>query len=182
MSGRRVAFALSCVGAAAACANILGIDDGIPRDASVDVGMQDASDGDADAAVDAPPEAPFSPFACGTLTCNFALGETCCEKGDATFDCVDGSAACKGAGSLYIPCDGPEQCVGDAGAKECCTTDVLTDAGTYVATSVSCLTAAQCTPIPTHYVLCGGDSGADCSDATMCEISVTTLPGFLICK
>ncbi len=179
MSGKRVAFALACV-SAAACANILGIDDGIPRvDASLDVGAPDGPDegiGDADASADVEAEAAFSPLSCGTLTCNFALGETCCRRDAAAYDCVDDAAACKGA--LYIPCDRPEQCAG----KECCTTDTLTDAGVYIATSVACMTAAQCEPIPTHYILCGDDSGKDCADATACSMSVTTLPGFLICK
>jgi hypothetical protein len=182
MSGKRVAFALACV-SAAACANILGIDDGIPRvDASLDVGVPDGpDDAVSDAGADVEAEAPFSPLSCGTLTCNFAAGETCCRRDAASYACVDDAAACKG--DLNIPCDRPEQCGGsEAGPKECCTTDTLSDSGVYVATSVACMTAAQCEPIPTHYILCGDDSGKDCADATTCSMSVTTLPGFLICK
>lgn len=181
---RRLAFALSCALAAAACADILGIDNGIPL--GVDASSFDASGSDvasdgSDAAVDdAPVEAPFSPLSCGTSTCNFAIGEACCRTGATTFDCVDAAASCNGT---YIPCDRPEQCVGgDAGPRECCTTDVLTDAGTYVASSVACMTKAQCTPIPKHYVLCDDDSSAECPDATSCAESVATLPPFMICK
>ncbi len=184
MRWSRLTFALvvGCVGAAA-CADLLGIDNGLPRDASVDVDLPDvAADVTDEKTLDAPVEAPFSPLACGpTTTCNFALGETCCRTSPTAYACVDAAAACKGT---YIPCDRPEQCVGgDAGPRECCTTDVLTDAGTYVASSVACASKAQCSPIPTHYVLCGDDdSGADCPDGTTCTVSTTTLPTFMICK
>jgi hypothetical protein len=174
-----VTLALSSVAFAAACADILGIDDGIPRmDASAfDAPAADVQVGDAMAEAEAAP--PFSPLPCGTKTCNVAAGEACCRSDTAAFDCVDAAASCKGT---YIPCDRPEQCVSDAGAKQCCTTDVITDAGTYVATSVACVASDQCEPVPTHYVLCGDDSGTECPDATMCGTSVTTLPPFLICK
>ena len=163
----------------AGCADILGIDDGVPRDAAtvdapfdapLDVHASDANDGGA-----------VSPLSCGTSTCNFALGQSCCRTGATTFVCLDAGTACKGTA---IPCDRPEQCTGgDAGPLECCTTDVLTDAGTYVATSVGCMTKAQCSPIPAHYILCGdGDGSADCPDGTSCGQSTSTLPTFLICR
>jgi hypothetical protein len=178
----RLVLALFGVGAAG-CAAILGIDDGLPLgadaslDAGPDIGTTDASDV---TAVDVAPEAAFSPLSCGAKNeCNFAAGQTCCRTGAATYACLDAGAKCTG---IDIPCDRPEQCVSDAGPHKCCTTDVLTDAGTYVATSVACMPAAQCAPIPTHYVLCGDDSGADCPDGSSCVQSANTLPPFLICK
>jgi hypothetical protein len=165
---------------ASACANILGIDDGIPRtmEASVlDVGLPDVA---TDVMMDAAVDAPFSPLTCDTVTCNFAIGEACCRTGTSTYTCIDAGDTCSGT---LIPCDRNEQCPPDeAGARECCTTDVLTDANTYVATSVGCMSAAKCSPVPTHYVMCGDDDAAECPDALGCTVSVNTLPTFLICK
>jgi hypothetical protein len=179
---RRIYAILGVSLCAVACANILGIDDGIPRndDASVDAYVDVMVDVH-DAAVDVPPEGPpFSPLSCGGSTCNFAVGEACCRTGAAKYACVDAASSCMGG--TYIPCDRPEQCKGDAGPRECCTTDILTDAGTYVATSVACVASAQCSPIPTHYILCGDNDAADCPDGEGCAQSVNTLPTFYICK
>ncbi len=179
VSAMKRAWILALAVPVAACASILGIDDGTPRsdDASVDVApidvivVEDASDGDA----------PFSPLSCGESTCNFAIGQACCRTGDEEYFCVKGAAACNGG--TYIPCDRSSQCPAtDAGPRLCCTTDDLTDAGTYVASSVGCLPSAQCSPIPTHYILCGDDSGADCPPEAGCGQSVSTLPPFLLCK
>ncbi len=183
---RRAWTTLACIGLAA-CADILGIDDGSPRDydGSVDTGKLDGSVNDVllidTKSQDIFVEGAFSPLSCGSSTCNFAVGQGCCRTGASTYNCVDGGASsCSGT---YIPCDRPEQCgSGDAGAEQCCTTDVLNDSGTYVASSVGCLAAAACQPIPAHYVLCGDDSGVECGDATSCAPSVATLPTFLICK
>jgi len=172
--------AAACIALAAACADVLGIDDGTPRplDAAIDV-LEGAAPDASDAAPDAADA--FSPLSCGgSVTCNFAAGQACCRTGASTFACVDGADACAGT---YIPCDRSSQCPAtEAGAELCCTTDVLTDAGTYVAESVGCHPAAQCSPIPTHYVLCGDDSGADCPPEAGCGESVSTLPPFLLCK
>jgi hypothetical protein len=177
---RRVWFlAVGCI-ALAACADILGIDDGVPRayDASTDAGS-DADAPDA-AANDAAFDGPFSPLSCGATTCNFAIGQSCCRSASSTYACVDAPDACAGTD---IPCDRPSQCPStEAGAEICCTTDILTDSGTYVADSVGCHAAAQCSPIPTHYILCGDDSGADCPPEAGCGPSVSTLPPFLLCK
>jgi hypothetical protein len=162
---------------AAGCADILGIDDGIPRagDASLDV----TGDSPADVvAGDAGPDG-FSPLSCGASTCNFGTGQTCCRTGATTYVCLDSGASCSGTS---IPCDRPEQCTSDAGPMQCCTTDVLTDAGIYVASSVGCMPAAKCAPIPTHYVLCGDNDAADCPDGSTCSQSTSTLPPFLICR
>jgi hypothetical protein len=170
-----VPFAVVATGVAA-CADILGIDDGIPRayDASIDA----PTDGGPDVA----PEAAFSPLFCGTgNTCNFAAGEACCRTGSTTYKCVDAAAACTGT---YIPCDRPSQGPQntEAGAMQCCTTDVLNDSGVYVAQSVACAPPSKCTPIPSHYILCGDDSGADCPPEAGCGPSTSALPPFLICK
>ncbi len=182
MRRRSLVTAAVLAAAVAACADILGIDDGIPRtsDASLDAPSDatiDAKEGGSDAG----PEAAFSPLSCGTGTCNFAAGEACCRTGSTTYKCVDAAAACTGT---YIPCDRPEQCPQntEAGAMQCCTTDVLDDGGVYVAQSVGCVAAGKCTPIPNHYILCGDDSGADCPPEAGCGPSVSALPPFLICK
>lgn len=182
----RVLTAAGTTVALAACANILGIDDGIPRssdgavDAPVDVGPKETGP---DAPMpEAGPDAPFSPLACGTGVCNFALGEACCRTGTTTYACVPTASACTGT---LIPCDRPSQCDSpDAGARTCCTTDVLNEAGTdYVAASVACMPVAACQGTPTHYILCGdGDAAADCPPEAGCAQSTSTLPPFLICK
>lgn len=178
----RRAVLLAFMLAAASCADILGIDDGKPRDydASVDTGVVDAAP---DVAKDAPAvDGPFSPLSCGTgTTCNFAIGEACCRTGSTTYNCVDASSACTGT---YIPCDRATQCpqTTEAGAMLCCTTDAVDDSGTYIANTVGCLPAAQCQPEPQHYILCGDDSGAYCPPEAGCGPSTSALPPFLICK
>ncbi len=181
-------FVLSgvCAVSVVECASILGIDDGIPRtdDGSVmDVGVTDvASQPDVvDAGMDDVTDAaPFSPLSCGAVTCNFAVGEACCRTGASTYKCIDAGAKCA---DTLIPCDRKEQCAGgDAGPRDCCTTDVLTDAGTYVATAVACMPVAQCSPVPIHYDLCDDLDAADCPDGTTCTQSTTTLPTFYICR
>lgn len=180
---RRAASALLVLAAAlAACADILGIDDGKPRDydASVDTGVVDASSPDVKET--SAPDGPFSPLSCGTgTTCNFAIGEACCRTGPTTYKCVSAPGACTGT---YIPCDRASQCPQntDAGAMLCCTTDSVNDSGTYVADTVACLPTAQCDPEPQHYILCGDDSGASCPPEAGCQESTTALPPFLICK
>ncbi len=165
--------------AASSCADILGIDDGTPRDydASADTGADVAPD----VKETSVPEGSSSPLSCGTgTTCNFAIGEACCRTG-ATYACVDASSACTGT---YIPCDRTSQCPQntEAGVMLCCTTDSVGDSGTYVANTVGCLPAAQCAPEPQHYILCGDDSGAYCPPEAGCGQSTSALPTFLICK
>ena len=166
----------------AACADILGIDDGIPRtgDAALDAPV-DATADVRDAGADAKPDGPFSPLSCGTTVCNFALGQACCRTGASTYQCVTSQADCSGT---YIPCDRPSQCQStDAGPATCCTTDVLNEAGTdYVAESVACMPYSACLGIPTHYILCGDDDGGDCPADAGCTQSTSTLPPFLICR
>jgi len=179
---RKRAVLVALVLAASSCAEILGIDDGKPRDydASVETGLPDVTP---DAVKDSgPADGPFSPLSCGTgKTCNFAIGEACCRTGATTYECVTSPGACTGT---YIPCDRVEQCPQntEAGAMLCCTTDAVNDSGTYVANSVDCLPAAQCQPTPQHYILCGDDSGAYCPPEAGCGPSTSALPPFLICK
>ena len=178
---RRGLLPFAFVLAAASCADILGIDDGKPRDydASVDTGVIDATP---DVVKDAPSDSgPFSPLSCGSTTCNFAIGQACCRTGATSYQCVDASSACTGT---YIPCDRTSQCPQntEAGAMLCCTTDVVNDSGTYIADTVDCLPAAQCQPEPQHYILCGDDSGASCPPDAGCGPSTSALPPFLICK
>jgi len=177
-------FVVAFMLAAASCADILGIDDGKPRDydASIDTGPP--LDAAPDVAKDSGPadSPPFSPLSCGTgTTCNFAIGEACCRTGPTTYQCVDAPGKCTGT---YIPCDRATQCPQntEAGAMLCCTTDIINDSGTYVADTVGCLPAAQCQPTPQHYILCGEDSGAYCPPEAGCGPSTSALPPFLICK
>ncbi len=182
MRWRLASAACLCVGVAA-CADILGIDDGVPRtgDAALDAPV-DAAPDVRDAGADARSDAPFSPLPCGNTDCNRAIGEACCRTGATSYQCVASPSACVGT---YIPCDRPSQCPPtDAGAQTCCTTDVLDEAGTdYVAESVACMPYADCQGTPKHYVLCGdGDAAADCPAEAGCAPSTSTLPPFLICK
>ena len=181
---RRILVAVAIVAAGvAACADILGIDDGTPRtnDASLDVTTGgDAASDVHDGSVDGAPDAPFSPLYCGANnTCNFAAGEGCCRTGASTYTCVDAATSCPG---MFIPCDRPSQCpkTAEGGAQQCCTNDVVNDSGVYVAQSVSCVPTGKCTPIPSHYILC--DTDADCPTDAGCGQSVSALPTFLICK
>ncbi|HEY2369646.1 MAG TPA: hypothetical protein VGH87_24775 [Polyangiaceae bacterium] len=163
--------------AAASCADILGIDDGKPRDydASVDAAVDAAPDVKETSVDDA-----FSPLSCGAgTTCNFAIGEVCCRT--SKYQCVDASSACTGT---TIPCDRTSQCPQntEAGAMLCCTTNSVDDGGIYIADTVGCLPAAQCQPEPQHYIMCGNDSSADCPPEAGCGQSASALPPFLICK
>lgn len=99
---RRVwAGAATCI-ALAACANILGIDDGTPRD--YDGSIEGGQDAAADAAKDVVVDVPFSPLSCGaSTTCNFAIGQACCRTDASAYLCVSSAAAC--TGGTYIPCD-----------------------------------------------------------------------------
>lgn len=172
MRGR---FLLVSLSLAAGCADILGIDDGIPRvfDAGADATLDAASDAKADAGPDT-----FSPLHCGNKTCDFGAGESCCWGGDGGFFCVSSPAQC---GGIDIPCDRAEQCAQDAGPAVCCATYMGVEGGV-VATSVSCIGATKCNSGSSRLILCGGDSGSDCQPDASCVASAFTLPTFDICK
>lgn len=170
----------------AACANILGIDDGIPRqddasiDAPLDVGGFDSADAGIDV-MDAGIDVPPSPLACGKATCN-ALVEVCCRKGDPldasgqTFACIGDAAAC--TNGLVIVCDQAESCtaLGHPG-EECCA--IVPDGGS-VATSTGCVASSACKGAfmcqPGDDEICNVDAGQSCKPST------ATVVGYDICK
>ncbi len=174
MRGRLLILALA---GAAGCADILGIDDGIPRtfDAGGDATV-DAS-GDAKADVTDAGQA-FWPLHCGSAVCDFGAGQSCCWGPDGGFFCVSSPSQC---GGMDIPCDRAEQCAQDAGPAVCCATYAGVEGGA-IATSVSCLGATLCNSGSSRLILCGNDSGVDCQGDASCAASSFTLPTFDICK
>jgi hypothetical protein len=164
------------LGAVAGCADILGIDDGIPRTA--DAGVDATVDAAADAQADSSAEDNFSPLHCGSAVCDFGAGQSCCWDGDGGFFCASSPSQC---GGIDIPCDRAEQCAQDAGPAVCCATYASVEGGA-VATSVSCLGATLCNSGSSRLILCGNDSGADCQGDASCGASTFTLPTFDICK
>jgi hypothetical protein len=181
---------LVAVGSVVACANILGIDDGIPR--GDDASARDSSLPDAttlpdvavdvsDSAMEAFADAPTSPLACGTSACD-ALTQVCCRMGDPsdasaeTFSCVASVKAC--AGGLAVTCDESANCdaLGHPGT-ECCA--VVPDGGS-IATSTACVKNGTCAGV----VMCrpGDDEVCDADAGETCQASVSTMLGFLICK
>jgi hypothetical protein len=179
MRASRVSILAVCV-VFAGCADILGIDDGIPRaqDASVDAGPPDVVEAGPPDVVEAAPDN-FVPLHCGTAACDFGAGQSCCWDGGGGFACEDNPNLCT---AVYVPCDRPEQCAqaADAEPNVCCAHYVNSDAGA-IANSVACLPASQCTTAQNRFPLCGDDSGVECGDAS-CGVSSYSLPGFLICK
>jgi len=192
MTRRRIAIAIGCAACASAgaCADILGIDDGIPRtedaaawDASVpDVtALPDADALDALDALDAPVETATSPLACGASTCN-VFGQACCRTGSASqadaesFACVADDAGCAG---LRVTCDDSTSCaaLGHPG-MECCA--VVPDGGT-AATSTACVAKGAC---GAGVVMCqpGDDEICDVDAGQSCLPSVATILGWTICK
>lgn len=165
------------LGVAAGCADILGIDDGIPRsyDAGADATVDAAADAKADAS--ASPDT-FSPLHCGSAVCDFGAGQSCCWGADGGYFCVGSPSQC---GGIDIPCDRAEQCAQDAGPAVCCATYMGIEGGA-IATSVSCVGATKCNSGSSRLILCGEDSGADCQGDASCGPSTFTLPTFDICK
>lgn len=171
-----------------ACATLLGIDDGVPRqqDSSVgdssstpEAGADVVNDVGADVASDV--VVPVSPLACGTSTCN-ALVEGCCRSGDPadasaeSFGCVSDAAACKGG--LVVTCDETANCtaLGHLG-DVCCA--VIPDSGN-AATSTVCMPFASCTGA----IMCrpGDDEACDVDAGQSCLPSAQTILGYDICK
>lgn len=169
--------------AIAACADVLGIDDGIPRDydaAIVDASLPDAKVPDVttpDAPVDAGIDVPMSPLVCGSSTCN-ALVEGCCRMGSVsqadaeTFACAQ---SCDGG--LFITCDESANCAALGKPIECCA--ITPDGGTN-ATSTACVAPGTCSGA----VMCrpGDDELCDFDAGEMCLPSVATILGYSICK
>ena len=194
---RQRVLALGIVALAAggtACAALLGIDDGIPRDdAGADVGLDVAPPSDAgpdvdpdakadasDATVDAPK--PFSPLACGSATCN-AVGEVCCRTGtggDAgyVYKCLADASACTGTAPLTVSCDRAANCAAQGKVGEICCANAYQTA----ATKVSCSAPSFC-PTNTFTIVCGpGDDEVCASVALTCQTSTVTAVGWTICK
>jgi hypothetical protein len=175
----------------AACADILGIDDGLPR--SEDASLADVQEAATiDAAADAPEEAeaeaappPFSPLSCGTDTCN-AVSQGCCSRHTTQTDgavvysyaCIDDDGGSCDGGQL-VTCDRPDNCdkqghVGDV----CCTT---------VATApVVCTSAIACDhpEAGLAYRLCepGDDELCEPDSGKKCLPSASSSVGWLLCK
>ena len=162
----RTTLWLLCL-ATTGCANLLGIDDGIPR---TDAAAADVSAADV-----------FSPLHCGDTTCNFAALESCCAADDGGAQaCASATTDCPG---LYIPCDRSSQCEQDpdAGPIVCCADYDVTEAGV-VATGVSCVPASDCNAASDRFPLCGGPGGAaDCPADASCGTSTFSLPSFQVC-
>ncbi len=157
----RVAILLSML-ASAGCADVLGIDDGIPR---------------GDAGANTPDT--FSPLQCGASTCDFAAGESCCVgNGGSGPTCIGPNDDCA---TLFVPCDRSSQCPQDdeAGPVVCCADYAMTDAGN-VAFAVSCVAKTDCNAQNLEVPLCGGGA-TDCSGDASCGASTVALPGFSIC-
>ncbi len=178
-----------CCASVSACADILGIEDGTPReydasafDAPMDTTvLPDAKVVDVVSA-DVPIDVPTSPLACGTSTCN-ALKEGCCRTGsfsqaDAeSFACVPSAAACDGG--LFVTCDEPANCAAQGHAGDVCC-GVFIDGSTTVAGSTACTTASACNGV---FVCVPGDDEMCAFDAGQgCKPSSATILGWDICK
>lgn len=176
----------------AACAAILGIDEGIPRDDAgtadvtfdvappVDATAEAAPDGASDAIVDVPK--PFSPLRCGSATCN-ALGQVCCRTGaggDAgyAYKCIDDAGACTGNLPVVVACDRAANCAAQGKPGEICCANAYSSP----ATKVSCAAPSFC-PTNTFTIVCGpGDDEICVGNGLACLSSTVTIVGWDICK
>ena len=184
MRRRALITGLGLLGAGA-CANILGIDDGTPR--QYDASMPDVSDNadappDVGVVVEAGVDAPAtSPLLCGKSTCN-ALAEACCRKGDPldastqTFGCITDAAAC--ATGLVVTCDETTTCDALGHSGDVCCAEVA-DGGS-VAIRTRCIPRAQCN----GNIMCqpGDDEVCDPDAGQSCQPSISTIVGWDVCK
>jgi hypothetical protein len=177
---------IACAGIAA-CADILGIDDGVPRtydDASIEdaslpetTSIPDATPPPTDAGIDVP----VSALACGDASCN-ALTEACCRTGVVTdasvqsFACVSDASACKNG--LVVTCDDSTNCAALGHPGEACCAEVPD--GASMATKTSCVPANACTGM----IMCqaGDDEICDVDAGQSCLPSMQTIVGWTICK
>lgn len=179
----------------AACASILGIDDGIPREDAgvVDVAQEVApivdsappdagrdADASADVAVDVP--LPFSALGCGSATCN-AVTQACCRTGaggDAgyVYKCISDAGACTGNLPVVVNCDRTDNCAAQGKPGQICCANALNNP----ATNVACTSPSFC-PTNTLTILCGpGDDELCMSNGLACLPSTYTIIGWKICK
>jgi hypothetical protein len=171
----------------AACATLLGIDDGIPRgdagvvDVGIDVPTSDAAgDVATDAAIDqvvAAPK-PFSPLGCGTMTCN-VLGEICCRTGTPdggyTYSCLADAGACQGTLPVVVSCSNTASCVAQGKPGTVC----CANGASSPATKAECLSTC---PLATATIVCGPGDDELCASTQTCAQSTITLVGWTICK
>lgn len=172
----------------AACADILGIDDGIPREFDASI-VDSASDTttlpDApvvDVAIDVPVDVPVSPLACGTAKCN-AVNQACCRTGNPSqadaesFACVNSPSECDGG--LVVVCDEPANCAAQGHPGTVCC-GVLPDSGGTIATTTACVAPGACNGV----LLCepGDDEMCKLDAGQGCYPSSATILGWLICK
>ena len=156
----------------AACAEVLGIEDGVPRES--------------DAAVDrsvSPPDssARAVPLACGASSC-LAAGESCCRSSldagpdatSASFRCLSDAAACSGQADVLYPCDRTAGC---AVGRVCC-------AYSSGRTGSKCVALSECAGDGGGTVLCAPDSSTECApdSGLTCKPSTVTALGFYVCK
>lgn len=199
---RRIVWMLGLSASSAAlvaCASILGLDDGTPRedagpiDATVDVTIDVISSTDAtpdvvapDVGPDVAPDAPkpFSPLSCGSATCN-AVTQECCRTGygdDASpyaYGCVSDAGACKSASAILVGCDRAANCAAQGKPGHiCCANVVVGD----LATAVTCLAPSAC-GADAGTIVCGpGDDELCATQAFTCLASNYTIVGWNICK
>jgi hypothetical protein len=184
-----------------ACAAILGIEDGTPRDdasvdaTTVDVGVPEI--GPPDVAVEAEAGPPPLTVPCGDAgPCIVGVNE-CCRKGsnpNFTYACVTDASACTGNNAKAIPCDRAEVCAAlngpdaapDAAPQVCCADTVTTEAGTSLS-KVVCTGQQAC--LNTGVIMCPPLSGPDaapseagCPAPRLCKPSVVYVPGYYICQ
>lgn len=188
---------LASSGAVAACASILGLDDGLPRedggladvtidvlpsgDASADATPDASADAVADVLVDAPK--PYSPIPCGNTTCN-SVTQGCCRTGygdDASpyaYACVNDAGACKAGGSIVVGCNSVANCAAQGKPGAVCCANTFQN----LATDVSCVAPSAC-PDDAATILCGpGDDELCAAHAFACLPSSYTIVGWNICK
>ena len=174
----------------AACANILGIDDGIPRAEDASVSDVHAEGAVLDAGLDADSQAeaasPYSPLSCGSATCN-AVTEGCCSRKSAVdgsvvyaYSCIaDDGGSCDG-GQL-ITCDRPDNCDKQGHVGEVCCA-----LGTTPPSTVACTSALDCDYPETGlaYRLCepGDDELCQPDSGKSCSPSASAAVGYLLCK
>lgn len=188
---------------APACAAILGIDEGTPRqdggapDATVDLGVLDVFTSDvADVAIEAEAAPPPLTVPCGDAgPC--VVGQTvCCRKGgnnNLSWACLPDAAACVGGTNPHdIPCDRAEVCIAldagfgaDGAPPVCCADTTTNDSGTFL-NRVVCLQQQQC--LNTGNVMCapfpldgGGNAEAGCPAPRTCRASQSIIVGYGIC-
>jgi len=183
MSRRRLllgAIVFWCV-SAFACADILGIDDGKPRqyDASID---SPAETSPLDVKANDAPPPPMSPLVCGTSTCN-AITQACCRTGNPSaadaqsFACIPSGDTCDGG--LLVVCDEPKNCTAQGHpGDECC---ALVPEGGSIAYATACVKPGACAA---NALLCepGDDEMCNFEAGQTCAASVATVIGWDLCK